>query len=104
MRSSASRIVLLAVLVSAPLLLGVSGASAATVHWKETARHSGAPVMGFRVDSFGFTTTGWSAKVSLKNLSSSTIVIGNNFGAAIFSDHSTTDLNKVVGFAVAQTL
>ncbi len=59
--------------------------------------------MGFQVSSLVFTKTGWSAKVSLKNLSKSTIAIGNEFGAAIFSDGATTNLSKVIGFAVAQS-
>jgi hypothetical protein len=79
------------------------GASAATVHWSETAKDAGASVMGFKVDSFTFTKSGWSAKVTLKNLSKTTIKVGDNFGAAIFTDHVTTDLSQVAGFALAQS-
>ena len=89
----------------AALVLGapVGAANAATVHWNETAKNGSASVMRFKVDSFTFTKTGWNAKVSLRNVSKTTIKIGNNFGAAIFSDHVTTDLSQVAGFALAQS-
>ncbi len=103
MRAPAIRLGLAASLVVAGVLLGAGGVSAATVHWNETAKNGTAPVMGFTVGSLTFTSNGWSAQVSFKNLSTKTIEIGNNFGAAIFSDHTSTDLNRTVGFALAQT-
>jgi len=103
MRASTLRLALGAGLVFLTLAISAAGATAATVHWNETARNGSVAVMGFRVNSFAFTKTGWSANVSLRNLSKTTIKIGDNFGAAIFSDHVSTDLSQVLGFALAQT-
>jgi hypothetical protein len=58
--------------------------------------------MGFRVDSLTFGKAQWSAHVTLSNLSKKTIAIGNNFGAAIYDNGHTEDLQQAIGFAVAQ--
>ena len=89
---------LLASLVVASL---VGGASAGKVTWDEKAKDGTVPVMGFRVDSLTFSKQSWSAHVTFTNLSKQTIRIGANFGAAIFGDSKTEDLNRAIGFAVA---
>jgi hypothetical protein len=90
---------LLAALVSASL---AGGAAAGKVSWDEKAKNGNVPVMSFRVDSLSFGKQSWNARVTFTNLSKQTITIGANFGAAIFGDSKTEDLNRAIGFA--QTL
>ena len=89
---------LLAALAAASL---AGGAGAAKVVWEEQAKDGSVPVMGFRVDSLTFNKQSWSARVALTNLSTKTITIGANFGAAIFDDGKTEDLRRAIGFAAA---
>jgi hypothetical protein len=88
-----------AVAVAATSLAG--GAVADKVSWDEQAKNGSVPVMGFRVDSLTFGKQSWSAQVTFTNLSKRTVTIGANFGAAIFGDGRTEDLNSAIGFAVA---
>jgi hypothetical protein len=90
---------LLAAALAAASLAG--GAAAGKVSWEEQAKNGGAPVMGFRVESLTFDAQGWNARVTFTNLSKRTVTIGANFGAAIFDDLRTQDLNRAIGFAVA---
>jgi hypothetical protein len=77
------------------------GAAAGTVNWDEKAKDGKVAVMGFRVASLAFGKQSWSAQVRLTNLSTKTITIGDNFGAAIFDDGTTEDLSRAIGFAYA---
>jgi hypothetical protein len=90
--------ILLASLVAAAL---AAGASAGKVSWNETAKNGKVAVVGFTVDSLTFGGAKWSAHVTIHNLSKHTIKIGNRFGAAIYSDGKTEDLNEAIGFAYA---
>ena len=76
-------------------------AAAGKVSWEEKAKNGDVPVMGFRVGSLSFARTSWSARVTFTNLSKQTVTIGADFGAAIFDDSKTEDLNRAIGFAVA---
>jgi hypothetical protein len=88
---------------AAAAALLVPAASAAKVNWNENAKDGKVPVMNFQIESFTFTARSWSAHVSVKNLSKTTIKIGNEFGAAIYSDDHTTNLDDVIGFATADS-
>ncbi len=79
----------------------VGGAAAGKVNWDEKAMDGKVAVMGFRVASLTFGKQSWSAQVTLTNLSTKTITIGDNFGAAIFDGSSTEDLSRAIGFAYA---
>ncbi len=92
--------IILAALVGASL---VGGASAGKVDWNEKAKDGKVPVMGFRVDSFVFGKTTWSAHVTLTNLSKSTIDIGDDFRAAIYADSKAEDPSQAIGFALVFT-
>ena len=89
---------LLAAVAAASL---AAGAAADRVSWDEKAKNGNIPVMGFRVGSLSFGKTSWSASVTFTNLTKRTITIGAEFGAAIFGDSKSEDLNSAIGFAVA---
>jgi hypothetical protein len=57
--------------------------------------------MRFHVDSFTFGKNTWSAHVSIANVSKKTIRVGNRFGAAIFDNSKTENLDQEIGLAVA---
>lgn len=87
--------------LAAVALVPVAGAS--RVAWDETAKDGKVPVMGFRVDSLTFGKGTWSAHVTMSNLSKKPIRIGNQFGAAIYDDGTSENLDRAIGFAVALT-
>ena len=89
---------LLAALAAASL---AGGAAAGKVSWDEKAKDGKVAVMGFRIDSLSFGKRSWSARVTLTNLSTQTITIGDNFGAAIFDNSKSEDLSRAIGFAYA---
>jgi len=79
----------------------VSGAGATRLVWKETASDGKLQVLSFQVDSLIFGKTGWSAHVSMQNLSRSTIRVGDEFGVAIFGDSEESDLKDASAFGFA---
>jgi hypothetical protein len=82
-------------------VLAPAAAGATRVGWHETAKVAGARVMSYRVDSLSVRTSGWSAHVSFKNLSTRTIRVGSQFGVAFYLDPNAEDLTYAVGFASA---
>jgi len=78
-----------------------AAAAAGTVRWNETATIDGARVMTYHVDSISIRSTGWSARVSFRNISNRTIQVGSEFGVAFYADPKAEDLTEAVGFASA---
>jgi hypothetical protein len=89
------------VLATAACLVAAPAASAERVGWNEKAKVGGKPVMSYKVVSLTFGKSGWSARVSFRNLSQQTIRVGNEFGVGFWSSSKATSLADVVGFAAA---
>ena len=84
----------------------VAGAAAVTARatrlgWDETARDGKAAVLRFRFDSLAFGASGWTAQVSITNVSDKTIRIGDEFGVEVYANPSTTDPAKGLAFGDA---
>jgi hypothetical protein len=87
--------------VAAVCLLTAPVAAAEKLGWNEKAKFEGKPVMSYTVTSLTFDKTGWSAKVSMRNLSKRTIKVGNEFGVGFWTNGKATDLTQAVGLATA---
>jgi hypothetical protein len=84
---------LLAVAAATGLLLAAAG-QAQRVNWHETLKQGKANVMTYSVDSITFGDQGWSAHVTFKNVSKSTIGVGTEFGVAFYRDTKTYVLSQ----------
>jgi hypothetical protein len=94
-----ARIAGLLVVAGTACLLAAS--ASAGLGWNEAAKSKGAKVMIYTVDSVTFNGTGWSARVSFRNVSHATIGVRSEFGVAFFADAKTEDLARMVAFAPA---
>jgi hypothetical protein len=86
---------------SALTALLVPAAVARRLSWAEVAYDGQVPVLRFQVRSLTFATSGWSARVSLTNLSKRRIAVGDQFEVAIFAAAATTSLSKTAAFGFA---
>jgi hypothetical protein len=91
--------------VAGALAVGAVGAAPAlgerSLNWSELAKVKGHGVLRFKVQSISIGKTGWSARVSFRNVSGRTMRVGNVFGLSYFRGSQITPTTRFDAFGRA---
>ena len=92
--------VLCAIAAAAALFAPAASARTIPLGWNERFEVAGGPVMSFQVRSVTISKSGWSARVSFKNLTGRPVAIRNRFGLL----HSRVRSTRTFGRLAARSL
>jgi hypothetical protein len=74
---------------------------AAPLAWKESAKSHGKPMVTFEVKTLDVGKSGWSARVSVHNLSKRTVRVGNVFALTFYKGAKITPTTRADAFGQA---
>lgn len=92
--------VLCAIVAAAALFTPAASARTIPLKWNERFEVAGRPVMSFQVRSVTITKSGWSARVSFRNLTGRPVTIQNRFALL----HSRVRSTRTFGRLAARSL
>ena len=92
--------VLLAIAAAAALFVPAASARTIPLGWNERFEVAGLPVMSFQVRSLTISRSGWSARVSFRNLTGRPVTIRNRFALL----HSRVRSTRTFGRLAARSL